>query len=87
MKFLATLLMVVLPGVALAQQVPTVPAPPLPTLPGPPPTQAHPFEPTVYCLYNGIPYSRGSRLYQGGFAMSCDSVPAATNSLVWQLVR
>ncbi len=88
LRVLAILLAVGLSGVALAQSpaIPAVPAPPLPSVP-PPPAKSHEFEPMLYCLYDGIPYSRGSRLYQGGFAMSCDLVANNNNSLVWQLVR
>ena len=88
MRFLVILLAVGLPVAALAQSptAPAAPSPPLPTLP-PPPAKSHEFEPMLYCLYDGIPYSRGSRLYQGGFAMSCDLVANNNNSLVWQLVR
>ncbi len=85
MRLVFALLVLALPAVARAQN-PLPPAPPLPTVPSPPP-QASIYEPTLYCLYNGIPYSRGSRLYQGGFAMSCDAVAATTTSLIWQLVR
>ncbi len=88
MRYIVIMLAVGLP-IAAAAQSPAAPAAPSPPLPSPPPTQArsHEFEPMVYCLYDGIPYSRGSRLYQGGFAMSCDLVANNNNSLVWQLVR
>ena len=88
MKFIVALIILALPAAALAQgpPPPAAPSPPLPTLP-PPAAKSHEFEPMLYCLYDGIPYSRGSRLYQGGFAMSCDLVAGNSNSLVWQLVR
>ena len=85
MKIALALALVALPVIARAQN-PLPPAPPLPNVPTPPP-QASIYEPTLYCLYDGIPYSRGSRLYQGGFAMSCDLVPNSASSLVWVLVR
>ena len=78
------LVLLALPYVARAQ------APIPPALPSPaqsPPAQARSFEPTLYCLYDGMPYSRGSRLYQAGLAMACDSVAANPASLVWQLAR
>ena len=85
MKRLVALFVIAMPALANAQN-PLPPAPPLPTVPSQP-AQASIYEPTLYCLYNGIPYSRGSRLYQGGFAMSCDFVPASPGSLIWQLVH
>ena len=85
MRFVIALLLLAMPAVVHAQN-PLPPAVPLPTVPGQP-AQPSIFEPTLYCLYNGIPYSRGSRLYQGGFAMSCDLIPNNPSSLVWQLVR
>ena len=85
MKFAAALLLVALPVAASAQN-PLPPAQPLQTAP-PIPAPPSIYEPTLYCLYNGIPYTRGSRLYEGGFAMSCDSVATSPTSLIWQLVR
>ena len=78
-----------LPIAALAQSPapPAAPSLPLPTHAATARPRSHEFEPMLYCLYDGIPYSRGSRLYQGGFAMSCDLVANNNNSLVWQLVR
>ena len=85
MRLVTALFLVAVPAIAHAQN-PLPPAVPLPNVPEKPAQQSI-YEPTLYCLYNGIPYSRGSRLYQGGFAMSCDVVPNYPSSLVWQLVR
>ena len=85
MKIIAALLLLAAPALARAQ-TPLSSAPPQPTAPSQP-NGGSIFEPTLYCLYNGLPYSRGSRLYQGGVAMSCDQVANNTSSLVWQLAR
>ena len=85
MRLVKALFLAAIPVAAHAQN-PLPPAVPLPSVPGQPAQQSI-YEPTLYCLYNGIPYSRGSRLYQGGFAMSCDLIPNNSSSLVWQLVR
>ena len=85
MRAIAALAAILIPAAAAAQGI-GIPPGAQPAQP-PAPPQSMGFEPTVFCLYAGAPYSRGSRVYQGGFAMSCDAVPAVPSSLVWQPIR
>ena len=75
MRLVTALFLAALPAAAYAQN-PLPPAVPLPTVPEKPAHQSA-YEPTLYCLYNGIPYSRGSASTRVGSPCRATSSPPA----------